>query len=283
MAAHPLVLATDLDGTFAGGTAADRSELVRHLRLARACLIYVTGRTPDSVHELRERHQLPEPDVLIADVGTSVVAGSGPDRITGIEDELDRLWPGTSAVADRLAGISELDRQAVAAPRRVSYWIRTVRERAAANARDVQDPFAARGPGDNALDAVSEELAAQAAALAGAALADLDVDILVSANLFLDVLPRNVNKGTTLQRVLQWLDADVDRCVVAGDSLNDMPLFALGLRGIVVGNAEPALSRDTAGMPLAYHARAHGAAGVLEGLRHHGHLLSQDQETSHGR
>ena len=76
----------------------------------------------------------------------------------------------------------------------------------------------------------------------------LEVDVLVSANIFLDVLPRGVNKGSTLRRVLHWLRVAEGDCVVAGDSLNDLDLFASGYRGIVVGNCEPALRERVAGM-----------------------------------
>ncbi|MGH7503998.1 MAG: HAD family hydrolase, partial [Longimicrobiales bacterium] len=109
------------------------------------------------------------------------------------------------------------------------------------------------------------------------ALAGLEVDVVVSANVFLDVLPRGVNKGTTLRRVLRWLGAADEACIVAGDSLNDLALFETGLRGIAVGNCEPALRRRVAGMQRIYQATAHGVDGVLEGLRHHG-LLNDGSE-----
>jgi hydroxymethylpyrimidine pyrophosphatase-like HAD family hydrolase len=158
----------------------------------------------------------------------------------------------------------------VDSPRRVAYWIEPVRERRAAAAAGT-DPFAARAPDDASLADEAHEIATELGAAAAAALADLNVDVLVSANVFLDVLPRGVNKGTTLRRVLEWLEADAADCVVAGDSLNDLALFETGLRGIVVGNCEPALLRRVAGMEQVYRARGVGAAGVLEGLRHYGH------------
>jgi hydroxymethylpyrimidine pyrophosphatase-like HAD family hydrolase len=87
----PVILATDLDGTFAHGTTADRERLVSLLQAqAEATLIYVTGRTPDAARELAARTPLPEPDLLIADVGTSVLRGLGPGRVTDIEAELGR-------------------------------------------------------------------------------------------------------------------------------------------------------------------------------------------------
>lgn len=269
-----LVLATDLDGTMAHGDRAIRDRLVSLLRDHDAKLVYVTGRTPVAVRELAERVALPEPDVLIADVGTSVLKGLGPERVDEVEAELERLWPGGAVVRERLADLApELVEQEVEAPRRVSYWIERVR-RAREQPREVGvDAFAARLPGDPTL---GDEAAAIGAAVARQAvehLAGLRVDVLMSANVFLDVLPHGVDKGTTLRRVLRWLGAADEDCVVAGDSLNDLAMLESGLRGIAVANCEPALRRRVAELDRVYQAVEEGVGGVLEGLRHHGHFV----------
>lgn len=278
-AVRPLVLASDLDGTFAHGDAALRTRLVEWLRARPAAtLVYVTGRTPAAAADLAERVGLPEPDVLIADVGTSVLRGLGPDRIGEVEDELDALWPGSDVVRERLAPLGDrLVPQDVRAPRRVSWWIEPVRRRRAASA----DAFAAAPPDDPSLDPEAAALAEAVAADAARALAGLAVDVLVSGNVFLDVLPRGVHKGSTLRRVLAWLGVPEDACVVAGDSLNDMGLFEIGFRGIAVGNCEPGLRLRLAGMEHVYMARGEGVAGIVEGLRHHG--LGPDATGKGGR
>ena len=268
-----LVLATDLDGTMAHGSAGERRALVDAVRaVPEARLIYVTGRTPGSARGLLTAAGLPAPDVLIADVGTSVLHGAGPVRVADIETELDALWPGTDPVRSRLAAVKELSLQDVDSPRRVAYWIEEVRVLRDAGMSADADPFAARAPDNASLDSRSHAIAMRVARDATRALERLDVDVLVSANAFLDVLPRGVNKGTTLRRVLAWLDADEDACVVAGDSLNDLALFETGLPGIVVGNCEPALLDRVGNMDRVYQARGAGAAGVLEGLRHYGRV-----------
>ncbi|HUF12589.1 MAG TPA: HAD family hydrolase [Longimicrobiales bacterium] len=268
-----LVLATDLDGTMAHGDAGKRDRLATLLREHQdARLIYVTGRTPEAARVLAERVGLPVPDVLIADVGTSVLRGLGPERVDAIEAELDGLWPGGAVVRGRLAALApELVEQEVVAPRRVSYWVERVR-RGRGPEPGAGDPFAARLPGDASLD---EAAAAHAASLTRRALERLEglgVDVLVSANVFLDVLPGGVDKGSTLRRVLAWLGASDDECVVAGDSINDLAMFETGMRGIVVANCEPALRRRAATLDRVYQAAEEGVGGVLEGLRHHGHF-----------
>ena len=268
-----LVLASDLDGTLAHGAAESRALLTDWLRARPdSTLIYVTGRTPAATRELCARVGLPEPDVLITDVGTSVLRGFGPSRVSEIEDELERLWPGGQRVRDRLAPLAdELSEQDVRAPRRVSYWVDAVRRmRAAAKSPD-GDEFSARAVDDPSLSAEAAALATGCAQRARDALDGLGVDVLVSANVFLDVLPRGVHKGSTLRRVLRWLGAADEECVVAGDSLNDLALFETGMRGISVGNCEPGLRRFVTRLPRVYQAKGEGVVGVLEGLSHFGH------------
>lgn len=273
-----LILASDLDGTLADGSAAARAELLRLLAAhPAASTLYVTGRTVASARALCRRAALPAPAVLIADVGTRVVHGLGPDPVEPIEREIVARWPGVGPVQERLDRITALSAQVIDTPHRASYWIEPVRRmRGAAN-----DEFAARGAGDASLGEAAERIAAEVGAEVEAALAGLGVDVLVSANVFLDVLPRGVNKGWTLRRVLDWLGADGGACVVAGDSLNDLALFETGHAGIAVGNCEPALRRAVETLGHVYLAEAHGAEGVLEGLRHYGRL-GEGAEVVHG-
>lgn len=236
----PLVLATDLDGTFAGGEARERARLQRFLaEHPEATLIYVTGRSVDAARALMGEAPLPHPDVLIADVGTTVVAGDPFRPVTEIHEEIEAVWPGGEAVRTRMRGVEGVEEQALRVPRRVSYWVR-----------------------EGAVDA--------AIARAAEALEGLAVDLVGSAGVYLDVLPRGVNKGTTLRRLLRHRalrEADV---VVAGDTLNDLALFDTGLRGIAVGNCEPGLRARVCERPHVYVAEEEGAAGILEGLRFFG-------------
>ena len=244
-----LILATDLDGTFAGGTAEERERLQRTLReLADTVLIYVTGRSVPAAREIMREAPLPHPDYLIADVGTSFRGGPDLEPIDEIEVQIEAVWPGREPVRQRMNGVPGLEEQEIDADRRVSYWIR-------------------EGGMDDAI------------ARAATALAGLEVDLVASADVYLDVLPRGVNKGTTLRRVLQWLNREEADVVVAGDTLNDLALFDTGIRGVVVGNCEAALLERVQGREHLFCASGHGAAGILEGLRHFGWLR---EEPNHG-
>lgn len=246
--AGTLILATDLDGTFAAGTTRQRRNLQVALAEISATLLYVTGRTIEATRRLMAEAHLPGPHLLIADVGTSVVRGEDFCPLP-VEDELQRAWPGHAAVRERLTSLPELVEQDINAPRRVSYTL-------------VPD----------AATTIEQALEHTRLRLDG-----LGVDVLASAGTYIDVLPAGVNKGTTLRRVLRWLGRDDADVVVAGDSLNDLALFETGLHGILVGDSEPALAERIAHLDTVHRASSPGSAGIMEGLRHFGWL-----EASHG-
>lgn len=232
-----LILATDLDGTFAGGAEAARAELQAALRaMDDAALLYVTGRTVGATRELMKEVGLPTPDVLIADVGTTVVRGGDLTPIDEVESALERTWPGATIIRERLRSVRGIEEQDVRVPRRVSYWLR-----------------------EGEMDEVMRRMAER--------LDGLTLDLVGSAGVYIDVLPEGVNKGTTLRRVIEWLGRDHADVVVAGDSLNDLALLEAGFPGVVVGNCEPGLRDRVCDLEHLYMATGEGAAGILEGLR----------------
>jgi predicted mannosyl-3-phosphoglycerate phosphatase (HAD superfamily) len=174
-------------------------------------------------------------------VGTTVVQGEEFAPVGAIEEQLDRLWPGREAVLARLEGLPGIEEQEVRPPRRVSYWLR-------------------EGEMDAAIARMAERLEGLAVELVG------------SAGVYIDVLPGGVNKGSTLRRVLEWLERSETEVVVAGDTLNDLALFETGMPGIVVGNCEVELRTRVGHREHLYLAEGEGAAGILEGLRHFGWL-----------
>ncbi|NES65858.1 MAG: HAD hydrolase family protein, partial [Okeania sp. SIO2D1] len=74
---YPLILATDLDGTFLGGSDEQRAEFYEYLQKYRhrLLLVFVTGRDIEFVQSLSEDSKFPYPDYIIGDVGTTIVHG----------------------------------------------------------------------------------------------------------------------------------------------------------------------------------------------------------------
>ena len=80
IATKELVLATDLDGTFLGGSETARARLYRWIEANRdeVGLIFVTGRDPRFIRELTNGTGVPRPEFVVGDVGTTI-AEVAPD------------------------------------------------------------------------------------------------------------------------------------------------------------------------------------------------------------
>lgn len=228
------VLATDLDGTFLGGSAEGRQRLTRWFRdHPDRTLLYVTGRSARSVTQLVADGLLPQPDAMICDVGAYIAHADGSPYEGALLEDIRSTWGDRgAAVQAAMAELRGLRLQEHYGPHRVSYYFDTP-------------------------DVLHEALA----------LADaLGCDGLVSDNKYFDVLPRGVNKGTTLKRLMREWGVPDDAVLVAGDTLNDLAMLASGLQAVVVGNAEPALLERLPPSDRIIRARAHGTDGILEAL-----------------
>jgi len=246
----PFLLITDLDNTLVGDPATLgtlNEHLEQHRQTHGTRIVYATGRSRPLYDQLQTEANLLTPDVLILSVGT-VIYYQG-------QAEPDPTW------SARLA--QGWDPQKVRA--------------IAAQFPDLQSqPDIEQGtfkasyhlaPG--AATRVLPELEAKLAA------AGLDVRLIYSSSVDLDILPRQGNKGTATDFVRQHLGLVGDRTVVSGDSGNDIPLFeSSAAYGVIVGNARPELlAWHTANpSPQRHLAQAPCAGGILEGLMTFGFL-----------
>jgi HAD superfamily hydrolase (TIGR01484 family) len=233
-----LVLATDLDGTFLGGSEASRQRLYSWIEGNRdqVGLIFVTGRDPGYIRTLTRKEGVPRPDYVVGDVGTTIASVGSDHMLTPIaelEAEIADKWAEANGrVQAALHSVRGLRLQSTGFRYRVSYDM---------------DPeeFEAR-----ALDIV----------------AGLGLDALISANRFFDVLPKDVSKGPSLLRLLAHLGVPNDRTLVAGDTLNDLSMLSLGLPAVAVANSEPALVEKLKGQDHVHFASGEGAAGIAEAI-----------------
>lgn len=127
-----------------------------------------------------------------------------------------------------------------------------------AHADEYQTPFKAsyNVPGSNAYEQIKKRLAD----------AGISAKVIFSGGSNLDIIPTEAGKGNVIAYLRRRLHVKGEHVVVAGDSGNDLEMFVAPYRGIVVGNADEDL-KSQQGEHI-YHAQAHHAAGVLEGLRH---------------
>lgn len=230
------VLATDLDGTFLGGTDADRRNLYRYLTNQRhTALIFVTGRDKGHIKYLIEDEGIPRPHFIISDVGTCVVDGHDLLPVDPIEAWIDSHWPGDEQARAVLTPHEHhLTLQDVYGGRRRSYFI---------------------SDRDKAYEAK-------------AAVEEAGYDGIVSDDRFFDVLPRGIQKGPTLLKLIEMLKLNASKVIAAGDTLNDLSLFHTGVASVAVGNREADLEAALPNTAHVYRAEGHGAAGILEALNH---------------
>ncbi|WP_051219628.1 glucosylglycerol-phosphate synthase [Oceanobacter kriegii] len=237
-----MLLATDLDGTLLAGSQEARYQLYQlishhpHIQLA-----YVTGRGLEMVIPLLSDPSLPKPDYIICDVGATIVDGDTLQPIGDIQAEIEHNWPGEVAVASALDAFPNLIRQDVPQERRCSY--------------DCQP--------EEVTDEVREVIS------------KLGCDLLYSYHQYLDILPRGVNKGTTLQSLIDHLGLAQNEVLIAGDSLNDLAMLSLDYPAVCVGGSEDRLLEHTERESLVYHANEVGAGGIIEAFNQYGFLGEQ--------
>jgi len=244
------LLVTDLDNTLVGddpALATLNQQLDWHRQTFGTKIVYSTGRSPALYKELSSEKVLLSPDLLILSVGTEIYL---PDQDIPLPQ-----WTATLAQhwhRDRVVAIAAQFADLVPQPAteqrpfKVSYFL--------------PQPAATE---------VIPRLETQLTA------AGLDMQLVYSGGIDLDILPRQANKGQAMSFVRSYLGMPPDRTVACGDSGNDLSMFCdRAERGIIVGNAMPELRdwHQAHPHPDRYLAKAHCAAGILEGLQHFGFL-----------
>ncbi|MEM6407561.1 MAG: HAD-IIB family hydrolase [Pseudomonadota bacterium] len=239
IAEKDLVLATDLDGTFLGGSQEDRDQFYDWINTNRhrVGLIFVTGRDPGFI-TAQVRKGLPDPDYVIGDVGTTI-ARFGADRqvdpIAELEAEIAAGWgDATNSVDVALRRFPGLKLQSGLFRHRASFDM---------------DPHNFH---PEAVKVVEE----------------MGFDALISDDRFFDVLPKGVSKGPSLLRLLSHLGIQNSRTLVAGDTLNDLSMLELGLPAVAVGGSEQALIEKVKGLDHLHCAEGVGVSGIAEAILH---------------
>lgn len=238
-----VLLVSDVDDTLIGDEAA-LTRLAEWMAPRRAWLrlAYASGRFFESLVESIATTPLPAPDAMIGGVGSEIRAFPQGTTITHAGPNPPPKWdPGR--IHRALAEVKDLTLQPAEfqSERKISFYLHQASE---------------------------DTLADVARRLQSAGFA---ADMIYSSRRDLDILPRGVHKGSAARALAAAWGFAPDTVLVAGDSGNDLTMFQMGFRGIVVANAHPEL-RSLRG-PRVFQASASFAAGVLEGLEH---WLAQD-------
>ena len=276
-----LLLCTDMDRTIIpnGPQAESPGARARFAQLARApeiTLVYVTGRYLALVEQALIAWDLPTPDYLIGDVGTTLYhrrdGGWLPDA--GWREEIGRAWRG------RLAADLQPELSTVSPALRLQE-----------PAKQNQFKLSYYAPHDCDATALCDAFVDRLDRLGVPANLIWSVDETVPTGL-LDVLPPRADKRHAIEYLAQRLGVPLAHCLFAGDSGNDLAVLTSPIPGILVANAtagvRAAAARATAtngndaalyladGEAAPFGMNGNYAAGVLEGIGHfHPQLLAK--------
>ena len=240
-----LLFSTDIDGTIFDGPETARlfADFWNQLQSLPAppLLVCNTGRLLEDVRNLIQGTGLPDPDIIIAGVGTQMFEIESSSHLSEWNSILSGHWDFHRAQRLIVDHIPDIEMQP----------------------EECQNEFKCSwfyyDKGREELDRIRDLLEFEG----------LEAQVIYSSNRDLDILPLNANKGNALRWLAEWKGIPLNRVAVAGDSGNDSSMFLVeNVFGVVVSNAEDALVQAVDGLDV-HLATKPCAHGVVEGLSRH--------------
>lgn len=266
-----LFICTDLDRTLIPNGKQIESPLARPLfaqLVARQeiTLAYVTGRNRNLVQEAIRDYQLPNPNWVIGDVGSTIYQIKGDDwqQWHCWEQEIARDWQGLSAydLSPLFQDLSVLTLQESHKQNRykLSYYL----------------------PLQTDIHALQQQMTARLEQKNLTASLIYSVDEAAAIGL-LDVLPVCATKLHAVEFLMRELGFDLSNTIFAGDSGNDLPVLVSHVSAVLVANADKEVIKQaktqaqqqgtTQALYLAQGdflgLNGYYSAGILEGIAHY--------------
>ena len=220
-----ICLCSDLDRTILPNGFQEESPGVRYAlrkiaKQAGMTLVYVTGRNRSLVVDAIDEFDIPVPDYVIGDVGTTLyrMAGSGWKMVKSWWQHIGKDWKDLTGqdLSQLLEGLDELQLQE---PEKQSRYKLSYYADSTVDHRRLVDRIYRR---------------LQNKGIAAAVVWSVDEAREMG---LIDILPKHATKLHAIKFFLKMQRISEDLAVFAGDSGNDMDALTSGLRAILVKNA----------------------------------------------
>lgn len=266
-----LLLCTDLDRTLLPNGSEPESPQARKIfrRLAEhpeITLSYVTGRHHQLVEQAIEKYQLPQPNYVIANVGSTIYEIKNDDWHYQLSWEklINNDWQGKSATELHylFSGIQHIELQEAGKQslHKLSYYVH--------------------------IDCDEKEVIAKMGQRLGqhSIAANFIYSIDPQANTgLLDVLPASAGKRQAIEFLMQQLGFGNTETIFAGDSGNDICVMSSPIQSVLVANADKTVQEEAIRQAKESHnsdslylaqgnlmdMNGNYSAGILEGIVHY--------------
>lgn len=233
------LIVTDIDNTLIGCENRGLPEFVKRVikNRERIGFAVATGRTVDSAVSWLKKHDVPEPDIVIASVGAEIYYGAALQYEKGWETHIAHKWD-RERIKRLLDDFDFLVYQQEDTQRRfkISYDM---------------------APSKDRLPRIHERLRTK----------KCRYNLIYSHDQYLDVLPYRASKGKAIRYLSYKWDIPLKHFLVCGDSGNDLEMLRGEPRGVVVSNYSAELE-GLKGVKNIYFSKKPCAEGILEGMKH---------------